>query len=255
MVTANLGRVRPIHRGEYDPVTNYVPLDIVTLVGRTFFCIAPTVGNAPSDTTKWAQIADFPIPHERVCTYGGTANAILLTSGLGLAQIPKGFKVVFNASAANTGAMTASLDGLPAKPVKTITGADTPSGFIRVTAAPDFVTTEMRWSSDGDCWIARRAPETGSNSNGTFTRLEDGTVFMEGSLNGAPVENSSGGVYRSNELTVTYPISVSSPRTNINVSSALRWANMITSSAYRQWAGASSATASSAIYNSTARWY
>lgn len=65
--------------------------------------------------------------------YGGTANAITLTSNN--AQPAKSYKdgaqYRFRATASNTGAATISVDGLPAKVCKTITGAALPSGHIR----------------------------------------------------------------------------------------------------------------------------
>lgn len=66
-------------------------------------------------------------------SYGGTANAITLTSNN--AQPAKSYKdgaqYKFRATASNTGAATISVDGLPAKACKTITGAALPSGHIR----------------------------------------------------------------------------------------------------------------------------
>ena len=66
-------------------------------------------------------------------SYGGTANAITLTSNN--AQPAKSYKdgaqYKFRATASNTGAATISVDGLPAKACRTITGAALPSGHIR----------------------------------------------------------------------------------------------------------------------------
>jgi hypothetical protein len=252
MVTVNLGRVRPIHRGPYDGATAYTPLDIVTEGATSYFCIAPTTGNAPPNASFWSPIvvvgtasaADLgtdpgQVPtnadadtrfltgkaeqtftdgekaqgrtnlgaetQERLCTYGGTANAITLTSGLGLAAIPDGFKVVFRATAANTGTMTANLDGLGAKAVKTVTGANTPAGYIRVAATPDFVTTEMRWSATGDCWIADRQIERGSNANGTFTRWADGTMECIFEVAFASIDTVIGAGFWSGGQTWTFP--------------------------------------------------
>lgn len=149
---------------------------------------------------------DVDETQERFCAYGGTANAITLTSGLDLTSIPDGFKAVFRATAANTGAMTADLDGLGAKAVKTVTGADTPAGYIRVSASPAFVTTEMRWSAIGDCWIADRQIERGSNPNGTFTRFADGRMvctYLQASSTQATT--AAGNVFRTGSNTWTFP--------------------------------------------------
>jgi len=110
-----------------------------------------------------------------VCDYGGTADAITLTSGLNLSSVLNRLEVVFFATAANTGAMTADLDGTGPKPVKTVTGADTPAGYIRLGNTAAQVETRMRFSAAEDCWIADRVTERGSNSNGEFTRWANGT--------------------------------------------------------------------------------
>lgn len=101
-------------------------------------------------------------------TYGGTANAITLTTGLSLSSLTTGQEFRFRASSANTGAMTANVDGIGAVTVKTVTGADTPAGYIRAD-----VDTVARY--DGTNLVASRGIQSGSGANGIWTRFEDGT--------------------------------------------------------------------------------
>jgi hypothetical protein len=66
MPTTNLGRVRPIYRGLYSAATAYRPLDFVTFNGVTYFCIANTTGNAPTNVAFWQALtagglADFGV--------------------------------------------------------------------------------------------------------------------------------------------------------------------------------------------------
>jgi hypothetical protein len=110
-------------------------------------------------------------------TYGGTANAITLTTGAALQSIPDGFRVRFRATAANTGAATANIDGLGAKDIVTVTGVALPADYIRLGNTSAAIETVMTWSATEDAWIADRAPELGSNANGVFERFADGTMI------------------------------------------------------------------------------
>jgi hypothetical protein len=102
-------------------------------------------------------------------TYGGTADALALTSGAGLADPPPaGLMVRFRADAANTAAATIALDGGAAHEARTITDAALPAGYIRTAAETVAVF-------DGSLWLLDRAPERGANANGEFVRLSDGT--------------------------------------------------------------------------------
>lgn len=53
MAMNNLGRVAMVHRGDYNPAYDYVPLDCCYHDGSTYFCKAATTGNAPPNTTYW----------------------------------------------------------------------------------------------------------------------------------------------------------------------------------------------------------
>lgn len=100
--------------------------------------------------------------------YGGTADAITLTSGRSISAYATGQSGWFKATAQNTGPMTANLDGLGARVCKTITGADTPSGYVRT----DVLT---HWWNDGTNIILDRQIERGSGS-GEWVKWADGTM-------------------------------------------------------------------------------
>jgi len=102
-------------------------------------------------------------------TYGGTENAITLTTGAGISGTPPtGLELRFLATAANTGAATIALDGGSAIACRTITGVALPLGYIRTDA-----DTIARY--DGTFWVLERQVQRGSNANGEFVRFADGT--------------------------------------------------------------------------------
>ena len=105
----------------------------------------------------------------RRATRGGSANAITLTTGAALSSIPTGLSVRWRAANANTASATINVDGNGAVTCKTPTGVDLPSGFIRT----DVDTVAVY---DGTNWIVHRAPEVGSGVNGSWQRLEDGSM-------------------------------------------------------------------------------
>ena len=112
---------------------------------------------------RGAQLGDY-------FTYGGTANAITLTSANLKAggTLIAGMKFRFKATTTNTGATTISVDGGAATACVTPTGVALPAGFIRTD-----VVTECEY--DGSSFIVSRKVESGSNANGDWTRWEDGT--------------------------------------------------------------------------------
>lgn len=57
MAMNNLGRVAMVHRGDYSPTYDYKPLDCCYHDGSTFFCKAPTTGNAPPNATYWVMMS------------------------------------------------------------------------------------------------------------------------------------------------------------------------------------------------------
>ena len=112
-------------------------------------------------------------------TYGGTANAVALTSPASrpLAVYIDGGQYRFKAAAANTGTSTLAIDGLAAKPILTITGVALPAGYIRTG-----VETVARYESALASFVVNRLPERGSNANGEYERRADGTQICHRNL-------------------------------------------------------------------------
>jgi len=73
---------------------------------------------------------DIPALTAEVAVVGGTANAITLTTGLGLSSIPEGGAFAFIPSSTNTATGTITIDGYTYNG-KTTNGDDWPSGYLR----------------------------------------------------------------------------------------------------------------------------
>lgn len=58
MPTVNLGRIKPIHRGEYSGAAAYKPLDLVNYNGAVYLCTSNTTGNLPTNPTFWSPLFD-----------------------------------------------------------------------------------------------------------------------------------------------------------------------------------------------------
>ncbi|MFW6021647.1 MAG: hypothetical protein ACOCPR_06145, partial [Guyparkeria sp.] len=57
MPTVNLGRVKPIWRGQFDEEYEYQPLDFLKYNGGLYFCVAtPPVGTLPTDDTYFESV-------------------------------------------------------------------------------------------------------------------------------------------------------------------------------------------------------
>lgn len=151
--------------------------------------VAPVINSSANESTvvsvftvdggaSWVGFTDGAPPRAVLAgpymTYGGTANAVTLTSvnQKAIASLVTGMQLRFRATAENTGAMTINPDGLGAITVKTITGVDTPADYIRTDV--DTVVTY-----DGTHFIADRQIERGSNANGEYVRWADGTQSFE----------------------------------------------------------------------------
>ncbi|WP_313569891.1 hypothetical protein [Comamonas terrigena] len=104
-------------------------------------------------------------------TYGGTANAITLTSVYPQTSLVRGQTKTFRATAVNTGATTINVDGLGAITAVTVTGSGLPAGYIRTD-----VDTVARF--DGTYWVVDRQVQYGNNVNGTFILRADGSATI-----------------------------------------------------------------------------
>jgi hypothetical protein len=105
-------------------------------------------------------------------TYGGTANAIALTTGLGETVPLLGVRYAFRATSNNTGATTMSFNG--GTPIACVTPSGNtanplPSSFVRVTCLTQC------WYNGTNMVLDREILEN-SNANGEFTQWPDGTM-------------------------------------------------------------------------------
>lgn len=139
-----------------------------------------SVQSSPTDTTSGrvlktgASATVLSASPALRAAYGGTANAITLTTGAGLTTIPAGLQLRFRATAANTGATTINVDGIGAAPAKTIptdgVWSELPAGYIMTN-----VDTVIRYSGAG--WIVDRVEERHSNANGRYVRRANGELL------------------------------------------------------------------------------
>ncbi len=59
MATFNVGRVQPIHKGEWSELTSYKEMDVVSLNGSSFWAIQDSTGLNPLDNpTYWEVISE-----------------------------------------------------------------------------------------------------------------------------------------------------------------------------------------------------
>lgn len=147
---------------------------------------------------RGAQLGDY-------FTYGGTANAITLTSANLKAggTLIAGMKFRFKATTTNTGATTIAVDGGSAIACATPTGVTLPAGFIRTD-----VITECEY--DGSSFVVSRKVESGSNANGEWTKWEDGSLSMRvsGTSNLNITSASALGGFYGDILGIAFPVAV-----------------------------------------------
>ena len=138
-------------------------------------------------------------------TYGGTANAIVLTSANTLpnSTLNVGDRIRFKATATNTVATTIAVDGGTATACVTPTGVALPAGFIRTD-----VITECEY--DGSSFVVSRKVESGSNANGEWTQWEDGSLSMRvsGTSNLNITSASALGGFYGDILGIAFPVAV-----------------------------------------------
>lgn len=147
-------------------------LNDVTAKGKTF------VSDNPG---SWAFV-DF----NGRTGYGGTANAIELTSGFDFDTVPAGFAVRFRATVQNTGTTTINLDSSSDAPAKTPAGDDLPAGFIR---------TDLDTSAyyDGTNWVVLETFQSGNFANLSEDETVTGNWSFTGSINPTEFITDSGG--------------------------------------------------------------
>ena len=185
----------------------------------------------------------------------GTANAVVLT--LGYSALVPGMQIRFRAASSNTGLATINLDGLGARQCRTITNVALPAGYIRTGA--DTVATY-----DGTDWILERQIERGSNANGDFVRLADGTqICMSRDIAGVDVNTAQGAGFTSGARSWVYPARFSAAHPVVGAGSSIdirTWVaantNILEPSSMN-WAGTAqiALTARTFYLQATGRWY
>lgn len=189
-------------------------------------------------------------------TTGGSANAISLTAGY--PELVTGMRVRFKANSQNTGPATINLDGFGARQCRTMRGTALPAGYIRSDV-------ETQATFDGTYWVLDRQAERGSNANGSWVRLADGSQTCT-----LTVSNSDGltvavpqvaGLYRSEAYNWTFPVPFSAnPRGLVEVVQVVRWgtlAGSITSTQmnYAEYGYSSLATPGIFVLGADGFWY
>lgn len=67
-MSASAGKVMPRPMGDYNALTEYKILDIVTYNNRPYMAKQTTTGNLPTNTTYWMNLLDFPTEVDNVPT-------------------------------------------------------------------------------------------------------------------------------------------------------------------------------------------
>jgi len=163
---------------------------------------APVVaGGTGVDTIAEVALA---VKRDLRATYGGTADAITLTTGLSYTAVTTGQQIRFRATSANTTAATINLDAIGAVACRTVTGVALPASYIRTDV--DTVATY-----DGTFWVLGREIERSSNANGEYVRFADGTQICTATVaETLGVETASGSIFTSpSDITWTYPVAFS----------------------------------------------
>lgn len=135
-------------------------------------------------------------------TVSGTANSIILTSNHSkpVGTLIAGMKFRFKAPTTNTGPATISVDGGANTACVTPTGVALPAGFIRTD-----VITECEYN--GSSFVVSRKVERGGNSNGDWTKWEDGTQIASTlKTDAASITIPSDGGFRTSGFTWLYPV-------------------------------------------------
>lgn len=193
-------------------------------------------------------------PFSLYCTYGGTADAITLTTGQSLSSVPTGMKFRFKATNANTGSATINVDGIGAVTCKTIDGStNLPAGYIRTD-----VETECWYN--GTNIIVDRLPEYQSNAAGKYWRYANGHAVAIAQYANLDVNVSGAVGFRNNGETKNMPMTFAELPNGSGSSSdtTFVWINARASSTSVWTIGAFSASSQTGVdveLIATGRWY
>jgi hypothetical protein len=109
-------------------------------------------------------------------TYGGTADAITLTTSRTLSALTAGMEFRYIPSNTNTTAFTINVDGIGPVNAKTVTKSTPPAGYHR----SGFVTVAKY---DGTNFIVSREVERGVSGDWEYSRQSDGSVRLITEIN------------------------------------------------------------------------
>ncbi len=126
------------------------------------------------DRTQLQQAINDYVHRGNYYTVTGTADALILTPSATMKAPPTlehGQVYRFDAPNPNTGASTLTI-GVNTKPIKTVTGVDTPAGYL------GFGETKARYDSVNEWFVADREIERGSNANGKYKKFSDGRMDL-----------------------------------------------------------------------------
>lgn len=160
-------------------------------------------GESANDITENADLSQYlnALAHRvsqiPFCLDTGVVNAYVLNTVYAPANpsvYVHGHRYEVEITTANTLASTAKIGAGPVKPVKTVTGANVPAGYI------GFGRQTLTWDNVNDWWVASREDEI----VGLFTRFANGRVRGRGSDTFNIVASAVGGV------SITFPLSLAS---------------------------------------------
>jgi len=111
------------------------------------FLAGTAVAQTPVDTTagRLARVTDMTPGQVPYATYGGTANAITLTTGLSLPSVPDRTQIRFRATTTNTAATTINVDGIGAVTARQPDGTAIPRGYIQTDRDTRIVRVGAEW--------------------------------------------------------------------------------------------------------------
>lgn len=110
MAQVNAGRVRFVSRGEYSNSTQYYLFDLVDYEGSSYFAKGNTIGDLPTDTTKWQLIAEKGQQGEQGIQ-GLTGNGIESIVKTGTSGLVDTYTITFTDGTTTTFEITNGEDG------------------------------------------------------------------------------------------------------------------------------------------------
>ena len=188
-------------------------------------------------------------------TYGGTANAITLTTSRTLSALTLGMGFWFIPTVTNTTTVTCDIDGIGVVTLKTITGVNLPAGYL-LADTPTFMFY------NGTNLVCDRQIERGSNVNGAYTKYADGKLLAEHTVTGVTCTIAAGAIFSSGSgPTWTFPsVFIAAPATTVVTEFSTSWCNAgiattTTKTDFRRFATTSDPTGRDCDLSAQGYWY